>query len=109
MPKTIGKGRGKPTPPSAGVLSVTGSLGAEPFQSGGAESYSIKGAGFQPNVALWYNLANPGCCLGSYVITDAAGAFTLTRLTGTPGTYWLRLYSYTTPLVFLTGISFVVE
>ena len=109
MSKPLGRGRGKPTPPPVGALSVTGSLGPEPFQGMGAETYTIHGTGFAPNGALWYNLGDPGCCLGSYVITDATGAFNYSRKTGTPGTYTFRLFSYTSPLVFLTGISFVVE
>jgi hypothetical protein len=108
MSHTLGKGKGKPVKPPVGILNVVGSLGSEPFQDNGEETYIITGRNFAPNRTLWYNLGNPGCCLASYIITDSTGTFDFNRLTGIPGTYTFRLYDYIS-MTFLTGISFVVE
>lgn len=101
--KTAGHGHGNSTD---AYMWVEGN----PFAAWGAEEYSVHGAGFHGDEPVYLSLATPGCCAGDVTVADTDGNFTMTRLTGAPGTYEIKAYQFSNKgkLTFMASVTYLV-
>lgn len=79
-------GNGKGNSGKAGAAIATNASLAVTMASDG-QSYVIVGRGFAPNSSVAMQESRPTCCLAYNAWAGASGAFEVSNVTGTPGTY----------------------